>query len=312
LLKYYDLEDYQDKVREWYNGYLFAGDRIIYNPWSILSFIKGDDYQTKAYWVNTGDTSLIKRCLQLDQIKSKYYLERLYQGETLEIEVEENIIYEDVFNNVDKALSYLLHSGYLKAQRIDGEGNKYLLSIPNKEVATIYQNILKNWFTTDQKTNPFIQDLIEHLLLKDFSKFENDLASLLLTVSSYYDAGSVNAQLKKTKDRKEVERYENFYHGLILGLLVNISDEYYIESNKEYGLGKPDIFILPKDSSRTAFIMEFKNVFTSDSKLTEESAKESLVQIDEKKYAEALKKRGFAEVLKLGLGFKGKELKLVF
>ena len=123
-------------------------------------------------------------------------------------------------------------------------------------------------------------------------------------------AYNMNAQLKKTKDREEVERYENFYHGLILGLLVNITDDYYIESNKEYGLGKPDIVILPKESSKTAFIMEFKNVFTSDNKTAEEAAKEALVQIEEKKYTEALEKRGFAEVLKLGLGFKGKELKL--
>ncbi|MEJ6951345.1 AAA family ATPase [Natronospora cellulosivora (SeqCode)] len=232
LLKYYDLELYQDKVREWYNGYLFAGEKVIYNPWSILSFIKGDDYQTKAYWVNTGDTSLIKRCLQLDQIKSKDYLERLYQGESLEMEVEENIIYEDVFNNVDKALSYLLHSGYLKAKRIDGEGNKYLLSIPNKEVATIYQNILKNWFTIEYQSNDLINTLIESLLEKNMEIFEVNLQDILLVNCSYYDT-AIGKRIKSAKGN-EKERYENFYHGLILGLLVNISDEYNIASNKEY------------------------------------------------------------------------------
>ncbi|QTL97470.1 AAA family ATPase [Iocasia frigidifontis] len=310
MLKYYGLEQYQQTIQEWYNGYLFGNKTVIYNPWSILSFIKADDHLPKAYWINTGDTTLIKRCLQLDQVKGKEYIQKLYQGKTLEMEVEENIIYEDVFNNVDKAFSYLLHAGYLKARQSERGDEKFLLSIPNREVATIYKNILKNWFTVEQKTNFFISDMFKHLLSMDIEKFENDLGSLLLTVSSYYDTASVNRQIKMTAKREETERFENFYHGLMLGLMVNIVDDYYIESNKEYGLGRPDIVILPKDINKTGYIMEFKNVFVSSDKKVEDAAREALEQIEEKKYEEGLKKTGVKKFIKIGLGFKGKEVKV--
>ena len=104
-------------VDDWYNGYLFGGDTIIYNPWSVLSFVKDDDHQPHTYWINTGDTTLIKKSMQLDEIASKDYIEKLLKGKTLEKKLDQDIVYEDVFNDVDKALSYLLHAGYLKAKR---------------------------------------------------------------------------------------------------------------------------------------------------------------------------------------------------
>lgn len=205
-------------------------------------------------------------------------------------------------------MSFLLHSGYLKAEYVEDKVNTYNLSIPNREITQIYKNILENWFSRDQKISYVIKDMINDLLSLEIEKFKNDLASLLLTVSSYYDAASVNAQLKKTIKKEEIDRYENFYHGLLLGIMVNINDGYYLNSNQEYGRGRPDIVILPKDLNNTAFIIEFKNEYTSTSKTAKEAAQEAMEQIKEKQYEEGVKKTGVSKVIKIGIGFKGKEV----
>ncbi|MFW6022378.1 MAG: AAA family ATPase [Halanaerobiaceae bacterium] len=308
LLEYYGLSTEMENVRKWYNGYLFGSDKIIYNPWSVLKFVKDADHKPKLYWINTGDPELIKRSLQLDQVQGKRYVEDLYNGKSIEVEVEQNIIYEDVFNNVEKALSFLLHSGYLKAEYVEDKVNTYKLSIPNREITQIYKNILENWFNRDQGTNDVIKDMINDLLSLEINKFKNDLASLLLTVSSYYDAASANSILKKTVEKEETDRYENFYHGLLLGLMVNMGDDYYLCSNQEFGKGRPDIVILPKDVNNFAFIMELKNEYTSSKKTTADAAQEALEQIKEKEYEQGVKKIGVAKVIKIGIGFKGKEV----
>jgi len=309
MLKYFSLEGYSETMRDWYNGYIFGGDKVIYNPWSIISFFDSKDYIPKAFWVNTGDTVLIKRCIQLDQLKGKEYIEKLYKGETIEMEIEQNIVYEEVFNNVDKALSYLLHAGYLKAKRVEGKGDSYYLSIPNRELLQIYKNILKNWFALEQETGTVNTRLVDSLIKGDMQDFEIYLQEILLLSSSYYDVPGRKTSYSKTGIEKE--KYENFYHGLILGIMVNISDDYYIESNKEYGLGRPDIVILPKDKSKKAYILELKNEYTNSKKTAEEAAIEAMKQIEDMRYEEGVKNTGVKDIMKIGLGFKGKELKMV-
>ena len=281
LLDYYNLNKYKKMIEEWYNGYLFGGDTVIYNPWSVLSFVKNDNHQPQPYWINTGDTSLIKRCMQLDEITSKDYIEKLLKGKTLEKKIDQDIVYEDVFNDVDKALSYLLHAGYLKAKRKSREENKYLLSIPNREIEEIYKTILQNWFSREQKIGNLVVKLIDSLLKKDFDSFEIYLQDLLIINISYYDGIK---KIERSLKGEEKEKHENFYHGLILGLMLHLSDDYYIESNKEYGKGRPDIVILPKELNKTAFILEFKNEYTTSSKTSKELAKAAITQIKEKQY----------------------------
>ncbi|MCP4402444.1 MAG: AAA family ATPase [bacterium] len=309
MFRYYGLEEYRETVREWYNGYIFGGDTVIYNPWSILSFFDNHDHIPQAFWANTGDVGLIKRCLQLDKLKGKEYIEKLYSGETIEMEIEQNVVYEEVLNNLDKALSYLLHAGYLKAGRIEGKGDMYNVSIPNRELAHIYKNILKNWFNVEQNTETLIHDILRYLLEGDLDRFETYLAALLLRVSSYHD-GAAKRPAESIREVDEDQKYEDFYHGLILGIMVNISDEYYIESNREYGLGRPDIVIIPKDRNRKAYILEFKNEYTSSKKSVEDAAQEALTQIETKRYEEGVKNTGVKEIVRIGLGFKGKELKI--
>ncbi len=309
MLDYFGIKEYREIVQEWYNGYVFGGDTVIYNPWSIINFIKSEDHIPKAYWVNTGDTVLIKRCIRLDQLKGKEYVKRLYNSETIEMEIEQNIVYEEVFNDVGKALSYLLHAGYLKAMRVEGKADTYKLSIPNLELGQIYKSILKNWFAMEQKTGTLVTDIIRYLLDEDMANFERHLASLLLTVSSYHDTvmekGNVYVQ-----EVEEHKKYENFYHGLILGIMVNISDEYNVLSNREFGEGRPDMVIMPKDKNKKAYILEFKNEYTTSQRAAEEAAREALKQIEEKKYDIGVMHSGVKEVVRIGLGFKGKEMKL--
>ncbi|MFN2341419.1 MAG: AAA family ATPase [Halanaerobium sp.] len=306
MLDYYSISNQLDIVRDWYNGYLFGEGVVIYNPWSILNFIKFSPQKPKTYWNNTGDPKLIKEALQLNQKKGKEYLEKLYQGEIVETEVESNIIYDYVFNDVDKALSFLLHSGYLKAEQTDEDYPKYNLSIPNKEIKLIFKNILDNWFNFEEKSGDLILDMLDSLIKGDLKSFEIHLQDLLLVSSSYYDAASSTRVLSKKGQEKE--RQENFYHGLILGLMTYLSDQYYLESNKEYGLGRADIVLLPKDKNEPAFVMEFKNEYTTSDISVEKAAAGALKQINEQKYAAALKKQGLKKIYKIGLGFKGKKL----
>lgn len=305
ILDYYGLSKEMETVQEWYNGYLFGSDKIIYNPWSILQFIKTEDHKPRPYWVNTGDPELIKRSLQLDQIQGKKYIEDFYNGKSIQVEVEQNIVYEDVFNNVEKALSFLLHSGYLKAEEVEDKINTYALSIPNKEIIHIYKDILKNWFNREQKTGELVIKLIDSLFEKDLDSFEILLQDLLIINTSYYD--SIKKRERSVKG-EEKEKQENFYHGLILGLMLYLSDDYYIESNKEYGLGRPDIVILPKDLNENVFIIEFKNEYTTSKNTVKQAAQKALEQIKENKYEEGVKKTGVEQVIKIGLGFKGKEV----
>ena len=309
LLEYYDLTSKKSMVNEWYNGYLFGGETVIYNPWSILSFVENEDHLLQPYWINTGDTSLIKKSLQLDEKISKKYIKKLLTGEVLEKEVEQNIIYEDVFNNVEKAFSYLIHAGYLKAQRINNKDNKYQLSIPNREVRQIYIDILQNWFNREQKISELVTNLLDDLFALEIEQFAQDISSILLTLSSYYD-NVTDTQIKKTTEKNEIDRYENFYHGLMLGIMVNITDQYHVFSNREFGMGRPDLVLFPKEKEQRAYILEFKNEYTSSPKAIADIASQALKQIKEKKYVPGIKKMGVNRVTKIGLGFKGKEVEV--
>lgn len=308
ILNYYSLSEELTTVREWYNGYLFGDRIVIYNPWSILNFVKASPQKPKTYWNNTGDPELIKEALQLDQKKGKEYLEKLYQGQALETEIDSNIIYDYVFNDVDKALSFLLHSGYLKAEQTIKDYQKYRLSIPNQEIKLIFKKILDNWFNFEEKSGDLIVDMLDSLINGDLNSFEIYLQDLILVSSSYYDAAAGTRVLSQKGQEKE--RQENFYHGLILGLMTYLSDQYYLESNKEYGLGRADIVLRPKEKTKPAFVMEFKNEYTTSEISVETAAENALKQINEQKYASALKKQGLEKIYKLGIGFKGKKLAL--
>ncbi len=305
LLKYFGFEARFEEVKGWYNGYQF-GEKIIYNQWSILNFIDNKGI-FKPYWVNTGDTDLIKKSLQLDITQSKKNLEILLRGERIKVEIDQNIVYEDVLNDVSKSYSFLYHAGYLKGSWI--ESTKYYVEIPNYEVAEVFKGMLKNWLNQDLfKQGDLVKNFIESMLNKDEAIFNIKLNRILLNSASYYDTNVKGAN--ETKEEQEETKYENFYHGIILGIMLNLEEDYQVESNKEYGLGKPDIVVIPRDSSKEGYILEFKRARKKERIGLTALTKAAHKQIIEKKYEAGLDKKALSWV-KIGIGCKGKECRAV-
>lgn len=310
LLEAFDLGDHFTTVKSWYNGYIFGKVHDIYNPWSITKYIYDKGNFLKPYWVNTSDNELIGEVLQMDKVKSKETLEKLIRGEEVREIIVENIVYRNITTEFRAGWNFLLQSGYLKASDpipVNDELS-YNLQIPNIEVRALMKNMVMHWFSKTQSVHEEMEDLVKYLQEENWPLFEDRLQEIFDAIISYYDTASVHPQKKKAERIK----YENFYHGLFLGLLVQLQDKYTIESNREYGLGRPDLVVLPHNKNQTAVIFEFKAVKTTDNQIPEEAAQEALDQCDKKKYATGLKAKGYTKFQVIGIGFKGKELKMLW
>jgi hypothetical protein len=316
MANYFGLSTDMEKIKEWYNGYIFGQDTIIYNPWSIIKYMGMPEDGLKPYWVNTSSNQLIKEVLQLDMVEGKEVVEKLLKGEEVKKVVEENIVYQRIKTNPNVAWSFLLHAGYLKAYERESVEDEfvYKLAIPNKEVKKTYKDSIINYFEVDIKLTRNFNAVVKTLLDNDLEKFERVLRDLYLKQVSYYD---VKAQKENFNDVNELseteqdERYENFHHGFFLGLFMYMGEEYLVDSNKEYGLGRPDIVIIPKDTKKTAYVFEFKWESTKGPKPIEKLLDEAMKQIEKNKYAKGVQlKHDNENVFSIGIGFKGKELKL--
>jgi hypothetical protein len=310
MLEYYGLQERFDDVKYWYNGYRF-GDTEIYNQWSILNFMDSNGV-CNPYWANTGDPALIRRVMQLDTTYSKEMIEKLLDGEPVKVELATNIVYDNIFKNVTKVFSFLYHSGYLKAEQI--VDSQYYVQIPNQELKTIYLSILSDWLTDDMlRGSTSLNDLIKSMLNNDEASFSLNLKDIMLKNTSYYDIAQKEKYYETTTapEKKDLTKYENFYHGLFIGMMLQLQDDYTVESNKEYGLGRPDITVIPKDRTKQGFIIELKRNNRREDKSVEELADEALKQIDEMKYIEGVKDKA-AKWIKIGIGYKGKDCEAFF
>jgi len=267
-----------------------------------------------VYWINTGNIDLVKKSMKLDEYKNKQIVEKLIKNEEVEVSIDTNIVYDDIFNDSDKCFSLLLQSGYLKAKK-GSELNRYFIEIPNKEVKYIYKEIIISWFKDEINVGSTAKNTIQSLLEKDFISFENHMNNIILNNTSYYDISFKKKEdigILSTEITKEETKYENFHHGMILGMLVYLEKDYIIESNKEYGLGRPDIVILPKDFKKEGFIIEFKRTKKDDKKTLEELVDDALEQIKSNKYEEGLNQYKVKSFVKVGIGYKGKECKVKY
>jgi hypothetical protein len=311
MLNYYNLEEKEEIIEKWYNGYLFGNDQEIYNPWSILNYISLPAYGFKPYWNNTASKEMIKRVLQLDSVESKKTIENLLENKRVVKEISENIVYDNIEKDQTTAWSFLLHSGYLKVvKKIDeNTRTKYELAIPNLEVALIYEDILKLYFEEDFKQSGEIKELINYLYIEDFENFSIFLKELYLKYVSYMDpnlSSYENIRMIEQKDRQE-----NFHHGFILGLLMYSVNYYDVKSNREYGLGRPDIVLIPKDKDKKAFVFEFKWAGTKSSKTLDDLVKEGKDQIINKNYIEGIRlTEDVKTITALAFAFKGKNIKI--
>ena len=296
MLEYFDMKYKIEEVREWYNGYIF-GESKVYNPWSIVNYVR--EKEIKAYWANVSGNTLLEN--MLDHSGESVYddLKRFTDGESIEKYISDGTTIKSLLNNDDEIWQLLLYSGYLtkdeKQKEIDVTSeytDVYNLRIPNKEIRKYFGNMFLNrFFGTEVKTNI----LIKALENGDIKKFEKTLGEIMINMLSYFDLD------------KEMEK---IYQVFMIGLVGFLMGKYEIISNDESGYGRYDLAMIPIKSNEKAYLMEFKISKTKNE--MEKRAQKALKQIDEKKYDTKLKARGIKNILKIGVAFYGKEVKVVF
>jgi hypothetical protein len=293
LLKDFQLLHRYDEVQRWYNGYRF-GEKIIYNPWSIINFLGSKAKKCKPYWINTSDNQMVEFLLSKGGKELKKELEQLIRDRAIEKIIDENIVLKDITTDEDSMWSFLLMGGYLKQtfMRRDDALEKvyYTLSIPNKEVRSTYTRIIQRYFADKiEKSN--LEIMLKALLEGDIDVFEEIFSDYVAKSMSFFDMGA---------------EPEKVYHAFVMGLLLWLSPGCQVKSNRESGYGRYDIMIIPLDPLKLGYIIEFKKVRKNE---TMESAVDSaLKQIDERKYETELKERGIKNYKKLAVVFNGKDV----
>ncbi len=294
-LETYQLVNYLPDMQNWYNGYKF-GNTVIYNPWSILNFMDSKDKKLIPYWVNTADNALIEKLITKNSTELNEEFMNLLEGKTLEKEIMENIVYDDVEKIDDALWSFLLFSGYLK-QTSQRKINQDLitvctLAVPNKEVMYLYTIFVKRWFAKKIKHQD--QDLmLKALVLGDIETFENIFQEIVLKIFSYHDFG---------------QESEKVYQAFVIGLLVWLSDTHELRSNRESGYGRYDVLLIPNDRAKLGIIIEFKKVNIRKNETMDQAIAVAFQQIEDKKYATELQSLGVTQIIKLAIVFEGKQV----
>ena len=286
-LKYYGIEQEISNVKDWYDGYKF-GDSEVYNPWSILNFLRFKEL--RAYWVDTSGNDLINDVLKKITKNTIEALERLFNGEGLKQNISGTSDLSKLLSE-DELWELMLFSGYLTVEeKIDHKN--YVLRLPNKEIKELFRDtFLEKYFGRGSKLLYLMEALTENRI----DEYEERLQEILLTSVSYNDTKKGN---------------EAFYHGLIMGMGLYLEGEYITKSNIESGLGRYDFVIEPKNKTKRAFIMEFKA--TDSVEKLEEVSKEALRQIEDKKYDISLKQNGVKDITYMGIAFYGKQIKISY
>lgn len=295
MMEYYGVTDKETELKDWYDGYLF-GSKEIYNPWSVVNYIsKGCIPQ--AYWVNTGRNEVLEDVLKAatDDIKEK--LHDLLQGKKVVARIDQNVLYRSLSEEPDNIYSLLLVAGYLKAPKkeLQADGT-YLceISIPNREIAAVYKSeILSHLLQIGAITRTTANKIAESLYANDLKKLQQAVTEYMDRSVSFYDSGA-----------------EGFYHGLILGLIALMDHQYKIKSNRESGDGRYDISLIPRDKKHPGIIMELKSRAGLNDEALELLSKEALDQINEKRYDAEMRSDGMRNILKLGIAFSGKRVKI--
>lgn len=300
------LESEKNEVKRWYDGFIFGTHKDIYNPWSILNYLDSQQYTT--YWANTSANSLVGKLVREGNRNIKEKFEKLLCGECIWSEIDEQIVYNQLNGNEQAVWSLLLASGYLKVLSYEkykdipeGTEPKYQLALTNLEVKLMFQRMIRDWFATVQ---PDYNDFVKAMFIGDVDAMNEYMNRVALQTFSYFDTG----------DRDSGAEPERFYHGFVLGLLVDLQDRYYVKSNRESGFGRYDVMLEPKHPGQeNAVILEFKVRSTRKEKSLEETAQSALAQIKQRKYREELKTKGIKEeqIKEYGFAFEGKTVLIV-
>jgi len=290
--------DKLDDVRGWYNGYLFGGE-VIYNPWSVLGFLDSSDAELRPYWLSTSSNDLVHELLVLHALDLEPVFEVLLSGGSLDRVLNENVVLSEIRTDEDALWSLLVFSGYLKAEKIgaDALGDTiHRLSIPNREVRQVYATTFRRWMKARMAGHGGNLDkLTRALLAGDAELFEEQLQAFVTNLLSYHDPGALEP--------------ERVYHGFVVGLLAVLEPEYQVRSNRESGLGRPDVTIRPMQAGKPGVVLELK-VAKAGKKTLDQALAEGIAQLGSMDYGGELRAAGATPVQGFAVAFDGKEVRV--
>ena len=284
-LKYFGMTYEIKEVKRWYDGYKF-GNAEVYNPWSIINYLS--DRGLQAYWVNTSDNALIYDNLKNSTVDVFKDLEALFEGKAIKKEISPFFTFEEL-SKFDGIWQLMVYNGYLKINE-KLSNDEYMIKIPNYEIQTFFKKgFIDKFLVSGNYFNPMMDALLDG----DIEEFERRLQNIFLVNTSFYDL-----------------KGEKVYHSLFLGMLIWLRDNYEVKSNGEGGHGRYDAMLIPLDKIKPAYLFEFK-VSKTIKGLTAK-AEEALEQIKEKQYHAGLKEKGISKIYKIGIAFKGKNVKVKY